>query len=1070
MPQLADPLQSGDNTDIDEHLRNFSDGDEPTNVRRPSTGPDPEFLDNGAGQTAAGSQAGGRELPVSPSSAHGGDTHGGGRGARRAAARDDHNTNGGGSAGNGGRSGKPKPAEKHTGGAGGSSGKGFDPKSAAINKAADKLPGGKKDADGNLVEKGGAEKAVDKAAGAAVTGLTGSAQAGQLTEKVGVRRITKAAAIGVVIMLTPVIIIFMIFTYVATHPWDAAKQVLTNSSIRRFALNAAKQAGTGAAKTIVDKLSYETDYKPGSAIAASGQRPEAGTLLDTISKIDFEKSKNRYKQANCPYDVVTKKVVAFDGKQRSVIAKVVDKSGNTADISDVKVFDCVLQHYPVVETMMRSPEARKINKQMNVNLSYAEKKDSDVIKGKSTAEVKKALHKKTTDRVWRNAKDPAGLLYPDNCQENYKPTGDKADKAIKKIANDLLCGKKPEEITIDYPVDNLPDDLRKATQKQLTDNAESICIFYEKLNKNEVDPDADKRQRADRAKSSARAGLEALTLADTGIAGDIQTAELNNDFYKLSSFASSRAYNQEVNGTTTGKAMDPEALPSTQVGLTKAMTDELYSQGLLSLPNECKLFKKSPKDHALQIVGLGIILRARLAKESPDAFNVPLNPSTGLANFVSTSDLIVRTVRLVSNVSNSGAEEGPDNFNRMTVGAKNTMYAYTASLLGGTYQNDAEANQDSLTLETIKRNEDKNTTMLARLFNTKNPRSVASRIAAGSTATPKQITQNATRYAINLLNPIKAFADLNTELAYVGYGESSKAMAATDDDRAYWKIDTTGTDSAKSVNILSNAQEIEAMKKRGQNSDKFAAWDKCLETYYPDKQAVLDQNDPNCKEVYLGGPDLTLARKYAIYKGNMNFYGAWAKASSEEQDDSIYAKGENSGAFTGGAVGGDAGGNTPQSDPGADTSATPCPTVAGIADAGVAQTYGPGKVPKNKIHLCNVQGIIVNVSVASNLNNMVNAAKKDGLTLSGGGFRTYDKQKELRRTNGCPADDNASPSSCRVPTARPGNSNHEQGEAVDFNNSHTRSTAVYSWLSKNAAAYSFFNLPSEAWHWSRNGR
>lgn len=887
MPQLAEPVQSGDNSDIDEHLRNFGDDAPHTNVRRPSTGPDPDFLDNGGGQ------AGGRELPVSPSVAHGGDTHGGGRGARRAAARDDHN------------------AASAAG-----SGKSFDPKSAAINKAADKLPGGKKDADGNPVEKGKAEKAVDKAAGksaeaalvATGVGTTVAEPVGKAVEKVGVRRWVKLFGIGAGIALVVISIPFLIFTYVATHPWEAAKQVLTNSSIRRFALNAAKQAGTSTSgsiiKGITGKLSYETDYRPGVAIAASGQRPEEGTLLSVISKIDFEKSKNHYKQANCPYDVVTQKVVAFDGKQRSVIAKVVDKSGATADINDVEVFNCVLQHYPVIEAMMRSPEARKINKQMNVNLSYAEKKDSDALKGKSAAEVKTALHKKTTDRVWRNAKDSKGLLYPDSCQKDYKPTGDKADKAIKEIANDLLCGKKPEEIKVDYPVENLVADLSKQTTKQKIDQAEVICVFYKKLN---ADPEAAKKQRSDRAKSSARAGLEALTLADTGVAGDIQTSELNNDFYKLSNFASSRAYNQEINSSSTGTQMDPEAIPTRAIGLTKAYFDSLSSKKrvagsgqLLNLGEECDNFEKTKPttltDSVLNIINLSTIAKGQIARENKDFYG-------GVsADLVTTNDLIIRTIKLTSNVSNSGAETGSDNFNRMTVGAKNTMYAYTSSLLGGAYQDDTEAAKDSVALETIKRNEDKHSSIASRLFNASNPRSLASRIFAGSTATPKQITENTTQYAINLLNPIKAFADLNTELAFVGYGENNKAMAAVDDDRQYWKIDTTGTNTG--VDALANAKVIEGMKKGGQNADKFSAWDKCMETYYPDKQSVIDSGDKNCIELFASGSGLTLARRYAVYKGNMNMFTAWAKLSSDEQDDSMYAKGENSSGFgNGGTVG-----------------------------------------------------------------------------------------------------------------------------------------------------------------------
>lgn len=79
-------------------------------------------------------------------------------------------------------------------------------------------------------------------------------------------------------------------------------------------------------------------------------------------------------------------------------------------------------------------------------------------------------------------------------------------------------------------------------------------------------------------------------------------------------------------------------------------------------------------------------------------------------------------------------------------------------------------------------------------------------------------------------------------------------------------------------------------------------------------------------------------------------------------------------------------------------------------------------------------------------------------------------QQELRRQNGCPRTTD-SVASCNPDTAKPGTSNHEAGEAMDFANASTRNTAVYRWLSKNARSYGFYNLlTNEPWHWSRNGR
>ncbi len=50
---------------------------------------------------------------------------------------------------------------------------------------------------------------------------------------------------------------------------------------------------------------------------------------------------------------------------------------------------------------------------------------------------------------------------------------------------------------------------------------------------------------------------------------------------------------------------------------------------------------------------------------------------------------------------------------------------------------------------------------------------------------------------------------------------------------------------------------------------------------------------------------------------------------------------------------------------------------------------------------------------------------------------------------------------------------HERGLAIDFTCNGSlisgHGNPCYQWLSAHAAAYGFYNLPSEAWHWSVNG-
>lgn len=124
------------------------------------------------------------------------------------------------------------------------------------------------------------------------------------------------------------------------------------------------------------------------------------------------------------------------------------------------------------------------------------------------------------------------------------------------------------------------------------------------------------------------------------------------------------------------------------------------------------------------------------------------------------------------------------------------------------------------------------------------------------------------------------------------------------------------------------------------------------------------------------------------------------------------------------------------------------------------------------VGLCTVGGITVNCQISGQLGRLLSAASSAGVHLSGGGWRDPAQQIALRRSH-CGSSYYAiyqmSPSACRPPTARPGQSMHEVGLAIDFANCSGRGTACYGWLARNAARFGFYNLPSEPWHWSVNG-
>jgi LAS superfamily LD-carboxypeptidase LdcB len=136
---------------------------------------------------------------------------------------------------------------------------------------------------------------------------------------------------------------------------------------------------------------------------------------------------------------------------------------------------------------------------------------------------------------------------------------------------------------------------------------------------------------------------------------------------------------------------------------------------------------------------------------------------------------------------------------------------------------------------------------------------------------------------------------------------------------------------------------------------------------------------------------------------------------------------------------------------------------------------GGGTRRVGNVSLATTHGITVASSIAGNLGRMLDAAAASGIDLGGQGYRDSSQQVALRRAHCGPTEYDIydkPASQCSPPTARPGQSMHEQGLAVDFtqNGSVINSgTSGYRWLKANAATYGFYNLPSEPWHWSVNG-
>jgi D-alanyl-D-alanine carboxypeptidase len=100
----------------------------------------------------------------------------------------------------------------------------------------------------------------------------------------------------------------------------------------------------------------------------------------------------------------------------------------------------------------------------------------------------------------------------------------------------------------------------------------------------------------------------------------------------------------------------------------------------------------------------------------------------------------------------------------------------------------------------------------------------------------------------------------------------------------------------------------------------------------------------------------------------------------------------------------------------------------------------------------------VDSSIAGNVRAMIAAAKKDGIDLKiTSAHRSHAEQKVLydKYKNGT-----------GNLAAKPGTSNHESGQAIDF----TNTPGAHAWLAKNAGRFGLKNLPGEPWHYSTTGR
>lgn len=159
-------------------------------------------------------------------------------------------------------------------------------------------------------------------------------------------------------------------------------------------------------------------------------------------------------------------------------------------------------------------------------------------------------------------------------------------------------------------------------------------------------------------------------------------------------------------------------------------------------------------------------------------------------------------------------------------------------------------------------------------------------------------------------------------------------------------------------------------------------------------------------------------------------------------------------------------------------------TEAALIAAGAAPPPQTSRAPAGTIpsgvgtpDIVSARGIQVARKIAPQVQALLAAAEGEGVRLSGWGYRSTARQIELRKQH-CGTSDydiyQKPASQCMPPTAPPGRSMHEQGLAIDFTYNGagipTQSNPGFQWLARNAVRFGLYNLASEPWHWSVNGK
>ncbi len=681
--------------------------------------------------------------------------------------------------------------------------------------------------------KGAAGAAGREAAGQAVATGVDVLTAGATTESHGKiakatskvlkkENLKKIALTMVVIITIPAIIIGLIIgilLYAAQDPAKFLSKVLTDPKTREFAVQAAQMVP----KAIFGSEEHLKQYgyvenKPGMAIAqTSAPAPKPGSLADKLTKINL---KNLVYQTNskpdCPYTFTTKEMVGPSGDTIDVIDKVTTREGQEVSRDQFLVQYCIIQSMPLYNLMVRTEKSREVNAFSNTILNYGD--DPNFLKDASAEEASGVVYDKTYGRITSKKADA-----PTVSNENV-------DDYINNVRKALEEGEDPYSVDSGFKFKSGFD-----TEDKMT--VSTMCTFSQGYLASE-----NLRKGINvRLNTGQRSGMKWNTISSTRELSLMSNREVGTTLKEVENWQASRAYSQNVYGTQTGEAVNPESLSNTSYGAgyqdtvsliadTIAECSKLNDGGVFS-----RIFGGTDNSDALGRIKQNYnALRILITAQSNGKFTNP--EDFGL------QQLMIGVIRMGGGSAVSGLEPGPQNFNNQSQGFRGISNQYMMRM-GGRFLTKKEANLLNVVSENTRREVESKNGIAYRLFGEDNIRSLANIIKFETPRNQNEFNRVSRDYLAGIANPLKLVANAHSAISYYTTGKSNQAFAADATGDAYMRLDTIGIPKSmfEGVDLIRNSDEIQNLQANGTADQKrvLGYFDQCAKSNIPSKAAFV---------------------------------------------------------------------------------------------------------------------------------------------------------------------------------------------------------------------------------------